>query len=105
MRTAAPLPSWLRADGADALLDVAVQPGAKRSEINGLHDGALRLRIAAPARDGRGNAALCAWLAQQLGVPQRAVSVERGDHARRKRLRVALSAEQVLERLAPLLDR
>ncbi len=97
------LPDWLRADGADAVLDLAVQPGAKRSEISGLHDGALRIRVAAPALDGRGNAALCAWLARQLDIPQRAVRIERGEHARRKRVRIALDAAQVLQRLAPLL--
>ena len=99
-----PLPSWLRADGdAASLLDVAAQPGAKRSEISGLHDGALRVRIAAPALDGRGNAALCAWLAERVGVAQRSVSVVLGEKSRRKLVRIAAAATQVRERIEPLL--
>ena len=102
--TAPLVPSWLRADGdAAALLDISAQPGAKRSELNGLHDGALRVRIAAPALDGRGNAALCAWLAARLGVAQRAVSVVRGEKSRRKLVRVDLPAAQVRERIEALL--
>ena len=97
----APLPSWLRDVDGESLLDLAVQPGAKRSEISGLHDGALRVRIAAPAIDGRGNAALCAWLAVQMDLPRRAVRIERGDKSRRKQLRIALPAAQVLARLGP----
>ena len=89
------MPSWLRADGDDSVLDVAVQPGAKRTELVGLHDGALRIRVAAPALDGRGNAALCAWLAEQLGVPKRDVSILRGEKSRRKQLRIGLPTSRV----------
>ena len=89
-------PSWLRADGNDCVLDIAVQPGAKRTELVGLHDGALRIRVAAPALDGRGNAALCAWVAQQLAIPKRDVSILRGDKSRRKQLCVALPAPTVM---------
>ena len=98
------LPGWLRASDDDSLLYVAVQPGAKRSELSGLHDGALRVRIAAPALDGRGNAALCAWLAERLGVAQRAVTVVRGEKSRRKQVRVGLAAAQVRERIEALLQ-
>jgi uncharacterized protein (TIGR00251 family) len=63
-----------------------VVPGAKRTEVVGLHDGALRLRLAAPPVDGKANAALIAWLAHELGLPRRDVSLLRGDTARRKQV-------------------
>ncbi len=85
-----PFTPWLRADGLACILDIAVQPGAKRSELVGLHDGALRIRVAAPALDGRGNAALCGWIAQRLDIPKRDVCILRGDKSRRKQVRVAL---------------
>lgn len=98
-------PSWLRVDQSQSILMVAAQPGAKFSELAGLHDGALRIRIAAPALDGRGNAALCAWLAETLRLARRDVCVLRGEKARRKQVMVAMPAERVMEILDPLICR
>ena len=77
-------------------LTVAVIPNAKRSERAGLHDGALRVRLAAPAIEGRANDALSAWLAAELGVPRRAVVLRHGATARRKRLELALPLAHLL---------
>ena len=70
---------------------MSVMPNAKRTEVDGLHDGALRLRLAAPPIDGRANEALVAWLAKSLGVPRRDVEVLRGEATRRKQVAVAVS--------------
>jgi uncharacterized protein len=95
------LPSWLRADGALAcVLDVSVVPGAKRSELAGLHDGALRIKLAAPPVDGKANAALEKLLALWLGLPQRDVQLLRGQTSRRKTLRVEASARAVEKAIA-----
>jgi uncharacterized protein (TIGR00251 family) len=89
--------------GDDAtLLSVAVIPNAKRTEAAGLHDGALRVRLAAPAIDGRANEALIAWLAKQLGVPRRDVVLRHGASVRRKRLEIALDAQRIVRWLDAL---
>jgi uncharacterized protein (TIGR00251 family) len=44
-----------------------VQPGAKRTEIAGLHGEALKIRLAAPPVEGKANAALRAFIAERLG--------------------------------------
>ena len=74
------------------MLDVHVQPGAARTEVAGLHDGRLKLRLAARATDGRANAALVAFIAARLGVSKRDVSIESGLNSRRKRVRVIAPA-------------
>ncbi len=83
------MPDWpcLRAtaDGG-ALLDIAVTPNAKRTMADGLHDGALRVRLAAPPVDGKANDTLVAWLADELALPRRGVTLLRGQTARRKQL-------------------
>ncbi len=71
-------------DGCELLVQVV--PNAGRTCCAGFHDGALRVRLAAPAIEGRANAALVQWLAQSLGLPKRAISLVSGDTARRKRL-------------------
>jgi uncharacterized protein YggU (UPF0235/DUF167 family) len=80
-------------------LDLLVSPHAPVTRIDGLHGGALRVRLAAVPVDGRANEALLAWLAAVLGVPRRAVSLSAGQGARRKRVDVALDAQRLSERL------
>lgn len=90
-----------RGDGI--ALQVSVVPGAKRTEVDGLHDGALRVRLAAPAIEGRANAALIEWVAKQLGVPKRQVEIGIGASARRKRVDVGgVTLEQARAWLATL---
>ena len=79
----------MRGAGADVLLDVWVMPGAKRSEIVGVIEGRLRLRLAAPAREGRANDELVRFLARILGKRRSDITVELGGSARRKLVRVA----------------
>jgi uncharacterized protein len=80
---------------ARCVLDVSVAPNAKRTEVDGLHDGALRVRLAAPPVDGKANARLVDWLADQLDCPKRAVTLLRGETARRKQLLIDLPAATV----------
>lgn len=50
----------------------------------GLHGDRLKIRIAAPALDGRANEALVALVAAALGVPKRSVHVAAGERSRDK---------------------
>ena len=67
---------------------VRVQPRASASEIVGEVQGALKIRVTAPATEGRANEAVCRLLAQRLKVPQSAVRIARGDHSRTKLLEI-----------------
>lgn len=92
MNTPLPALPFLRAqkDGS-VLVDVHVMPNAVTTQAQGLHDGALRVRLHAPPVDGKANLALQAWLAGTLGIPKSAVVLLRGNTSRRKQLRVAAS--------------
>ena len=65
-------------------LSLTVVPGARRHGADGLHDGALRVRLTAPPVDGKANEALLAWLAGELGLPRRALQLAQGTTSRRK---------------------
>ena len=97
-------PTCLSARGDGALLQLSVMPNAKRTVVDGLHDGALRVRLAAPPIEGRANEALVAWLAKSLGVARRDVELLRGESSRRKQVAIAASLEVVAAWLAPLLQ-
>ena len=85
--------AWRRV-GADGSITLAIyaQPGAKRTEVKGVHNAALKIQIAAPAVEGRANDVLVAFLAASFGVPRRNVTLVRGETGRRKTLRIASPA-------------
>ena len=85
-------PWWRRQPDGSLHLHVHAQPGAKRSEIAGVHGGALRIRIAAPALEDRANDALIEFLAQAFAVPRRSVTLLSGAKSREKRFEVRGSA-------------
>lgn len=99
------LPSYARLTRQGLELDVSVIPNARRTEVVGLYDGALRVRLHAPPVDGKANEALLRWLAECLGVGRATVQLLRGQTSRRKTVRVDVPAttdiETLLERLAP----
>ena len=68
---------------------VRVVPRASRSEIVGEHDGALRVRIAAPPVDGAANEELVRTLAQAFKVARSAIEIIAGHTAKLKTVRVA----------------
>jgi uncharacterized protein (TIGR00251 family) len=86
--------------GAGVRFPVHLQPRASRTEIAGVHDDALKVRVAAPPVEGAANAELVAFLARKLGVPKSAVRIVAGDRGRRKTVEVTgVGPEQVTARL------
>lgn len=73
------------------MLCVHAQPGAKRTEVSGLHGEALKVRVGAPALGDRANAALVEFLAQRFGVARRDVSLVAGARSREKRFEIRRS--------------
>jgi hypothetical protein len=90
-----PVPCVRSRSADQAVLTVSVVPSAKRTEVVGLHDGDLRVRLAAPPVDGKANDMLTAWVAEQLNLPKRAVRVLRGQTSRQKQLEIDAPATQV----------
>jgi uncharacterized protein len=76
--------AWARRTAGGWAIALHVQPGAKRSAPAGLHGERLKLRIAAPAVDGRANDALIAFVAERLGVAKARIAVARGERSRDK---------------------
>ena len=74
---------------------MSVVPNAPRTIVDGTHDSALRVRLAAPPVDGRANNALVAWAAKSLRIPKTTVRVKHGQTSRRKVLEIDLPADVV----------
>jgi len=78
-----------RQDGEGVLIDVHVQPGARRDQVVGAYGGALKLAVQAPPEKGRANKAVVKLMARVLGLRRSDVAIVRGETGRRKVVRVA----------------
>jgi len=78
------------------LFPVHVVPRASKSLIVGEHDGALRVRIAAPPVDGAANEELVKTLAQAFNVSRRAVEITSGHNSKLKRVGVTGATPEML---------
>jgi uncharacterized protein (TIGR00251 family) len=85
-----------------ARINVYVQPRASKTVIAGMHDGCVKIRLAAPPVDGAANAALIEFVAEQLGIAKSRVRITAGLTSRRKTVEVdGVTAEQVAGALSP----
>lgn len=91
---------WYRvaADGR-ITLTLHIQPGARKTEVAGLHGEALKIRLAAPPVDGKANEALVRFIAAALGLPRSAVQLKSGQTSRHKVLEVIGASPSALESL------
>ena len=74
------------ADGLTIM--VRVIPRASKSEVVGIVDGNLKVRIAAPPVDGAANAELIKLLSRHFNVAKRDIAIISGDTSRIKKVRV-----------------
>lgn len=81
-------------------LTVRVVPRSRQNEIVGVEGDAIKIRLSAPAIEGRANDALVRFLAERLGVARSRIEIVRGESSRSKVVRVrGVSAEAVRARL------
>jgi uncharacterized protein (TIGR00251 family) len=83
-------------------LDVYIQPRASKTELAGMHDGVIKIRIAAAPVENAANRALIDFVAEHLGIAKRSVRVVSGDTSRRKVLELdGVTAERVAAAFIP----
>jgi uncharacterized protein len=80
--------SFYRWIGPDLELRVHAQPGARRTEVRGIHGEAIKIRVAAAPAEGAANDALLGFLADALQVSRRQCVLVQGATSRQKRVRV-----------------
>ena len=79
-----------------ARISVYVQPRASKTAVAGMHDGCVKIRLAAPPVDGAANAALVEFIAERLGIAKSRVRIVSGASSRRKVVEVdAVTAERL----------
>ena len=78
--------SWHRFEEGERLLvlELYIQPNASRTEVAGLHDGALKIKVAAQPADHQANDKLLEFLRKSFKVGKKQVLLKHGEHARHK---------------------
>jgi uncharacterized protein (TIGR00251 family) len=83
-----------------ATLRFHIVPNAKQNKVMGEHGASIKIKLRAPALEGKANAALRSFLAERLNISERRIVLERGQKSREKMIRIeGLSEEDVRCRL------
>lgn len=86
------------ATGVDVPLHI--QPRARRDELAGFHNGALKLRIAAPPVDDAANRSVITFFSSLLDIPKSRFEMTSGLRSRNKILHISgISRSEFLTRL------
>ena len=88
-----------REEGGALVFAVRVVPRASKTAVAGEHDGALKVRVAAPPVEGAANAELTRFLARRLGVSAGSVEIVGGHTSKTKVVRAAGAKAEDLLRL------
>lgn len=89
---------WYSREGDVLMVNIYAQPGARTTEVVGIYDGALKIRVNAPPIDGRANRLLKKFLANRFNVPSKNIQLVTGEKNRRKTFSV-LGSQVVPETL------
>jgi uncharacterized protein (TIGR00251 family) len=95
----------LAAHAQGTILPVRAQPGARKTEIAGIHAGALRVAVSAPPDKGKANAAIAKLLAEVLGFKPAQIGLLSGAATRQKRFLIqGIEPDALRLRLTPFLS-
>ena len=87
--------------GGAVRLAVQIQANAKKTEVVGVLDDALKIKLAAQPVEGKANEALVKWLAATLGVSRSSVTLTHGQTNKKKLLEVVgVTLEDVVRLLS-----
>lgn len=82
------------------ILRVHVVPNARSDSVTGIHGDAIKIKLRAPAVEGKANAALIRFLAEHLKIPRHSIALQHGHNSRNKLIRVdGMKEEDVRKRL------
>lgn len=94
--------NWCTAQPGAVRLALLIAANARKTEVIGVLDGALKLKLQAQPIEGKANEALIKYLAQALGVPRSALTITHGQASKKKLIEIVsatLTPEEVEKRL------
>ena len=82
--------------------EIKAVPNAPKTQVIGWLGEALKVKVHAPALEGKANEELCSFLARSLGLSKRSVRLLQGEASRKKLVEIeGMSREEVISILLP----
>ena len=78
----------------EIILSIYLQPGAKKSEVSGMHDGQIKIKVNSPPVDGKANEALILFLSEFLNIPKSKIKIISGEKNRMKKISISGVADE-----------
>ena len=83
-------------------LEIKAVPNAPKTEVIGWFGDAMKVKVHAPALEGKANEELCRFLAETLGLTKRSVLLLQGDTSRKKLVEITgMTRDEVVALLIP----
>ena len=99
------MPIALEPHSEGTLLPVRAQPGARRNEIRGEHNGMLKVSVTQAAEKGKANKVLIAVLSKELSLRKSQIELISGATSSQKRFLVReVAPADLADRIARALD-
>lgn len=80
-------------------LKLRVQPRASRNGLDGVLEGALKIRLTAPPVEGEANRAVAAFLSKLLGISKNSITIAAGLRSKNKKVCIRGLAIKDIERV------
>jgi uncharacterized protein (TIGR00251 family) len=88
--------TWIRSEKTGCIIELHVQPQARKNEIVCIHNNRLKVKIKSPPVDGKANESLIEFIAETLGLRISALELIKGETSRQKQILVhGVTASQV----------
>ena len=88
-----------RIDGNTIRLEIKAVPGASKTELAGVKDGRLRIRLTAAPEDGKANTELLIFLSKTYNCPKKDLQILCGKKSRLKAVALPIECREILEEI------
>jgi len=94
----------LEAEGAGVLLPVRAQPKSSKNQIDGIHDGRLKVCVTQAPEKGKANQALLKVIKKGLKLKRSQIELHKGETTTLKVFRISdISQDELRQRIADAL--
>ena len=82
---------------SEFIITIYLQPGAKKSEVVGFHNGNIKIKVNSPPVEGKANDALIQFLSDFLDIPKSFIELIAGQKSRIKKLKITGISEDIIK--------
>ena len=92
---------WIKELSEGLLISINVQPRSSKTEIIGMHQNSLKIKLTSPPVEGAANSLLIKFISKELGIAKSKIVLKSGEKSRQKKLIIkGCSKEEIIQKLA-----